>query len=159
MSLCTFPKYYPLHRGFTLVEIMVIVVIIGMLAALAIPGFRQIHRSAVSKRYINDVRQIRGAVERYTLENGAYPPNGSASMAAVMRGYVPDSVMDATKTPLGGVWDWDYQQSGIIAMISVWQPTATDEQLLDIDKTIDDGDLSTGIFRKANNKASYIMEL
>ena len=76
-----------------------------------------------------------------------------------MRGYVPDSVMDATTTPLGGVWDWDYQQGGITAMISVWQPSASDEQLLDIDRTIDDGNLGTGIFRKANNKASYIMEL
>lgn len=139
-------------------EIMVVVVIIGMLAALAIPGFRQIHRSAVSKRYINDVRQIRDAVERYTLENGAYPANASAAMHTSMAGYVPDSVMNASSTPFGGVWDWDYQQSGITAMVSVWRFTVTDDQLLDIDRTIDDGDLSTGIFRKANGKASYIME-
>lgn len=145
-------------RGFTLVEIMIVVVIIGLLAAIAIPAFQRVQRSAISKRYINDVRQIRDAVERYTLENGGYPPNGSASIHPSLSGYVPDSVMTSTTTPLGGVWDWDYQQSGITAMVSVWQFTASDAQLLDIDRTIDDGNLATGIFRKANGKASYILE-
>lgn len=143
--------------AFTLVEIMIVVVIIGLLAAMAIPAFKRVQRAAISKRYLNDVRQIRDAVERYTLENGSYPPNGEAGLHPSLNGYVPDSVRRSS-TPLGGVWDWDYQQSGVTAMVSVWNFTASDEQLLDIDRTIDDGNLSSGIFRKANGKASYIME-
>ncbi len=138
---------------------MIVVVIIGLLAAMALPAFKRVQRSAISKRYLNDVRQIRDAVERYTLELGAYPPNGSASLHSSLAGYVPDSLMTSTITPLGGVWDWDYQQSGITAMVSVWRYTCSDEQLLDIDRTIDDGNLATGMFRRANGKASYIMEL
>jgi prepilin-type N-terminal cleavage/methylation domain-containing protein len=146
------------RRGFTLVEIMVVVVIIGMLAAIALPAFQRVKLSAVSKRYINDARQVRDAAERYALENGNFPPNGIASLHANLRGYVPDALFAATTTPLGGVWDWDYQQDGFTASISVYQFTAATEQLRDIDRTIDDGDLSTGLFRRMGSKAIYIIQ-
>ena len=145
-------------RGFTLVEIMVVVVVIGLLAAMALPALQRVKQSAVSKRYINDARQIRDAVERYALENGGFPPNGIAGFDPALQGYVPDSLYHSTTTALGGVWDWDYQQNGITASISVYQYTVSDTQLLDIDRTIDDGNLNTGLFRKIGNKAVYVIQ-
>jgi prepilin-type N-terminal cleavage/methylation domain-containing protein len=144
------------RRAFTLVEIMIVVVIIGLLAAMALPAFKRVQRSALSKRYINDARQIRDAAERYALENGNFPPNGTMSLHASLRGYVPDKLFGAS--PIGGVWDWDYQQNGFTACISVYQFTASDEQLLDIDRTLDDGNLSAGYFRKMSDKAVYIIQ-
>jgi prepilin-type N-terminal cleavage/methylation domain-containing protein len=144
-------------RGFTLVEIMVVVVIIGLLAALALPAFKRVQRSAVSKRYLNDVRVIRDGAERYAMENGNFPPNGTASLHADLQGYVPAAMFTA-KTPLGGAWDWDYQQNGFTAAVSVYQFTATDEQLLDIDRSIDDGNLNSGMFRKDGAKAIYVIQ-
>ncbi|HUR56778.1 MAG TPA: prepilin-type N-terminal cleavage/methylation domain-containing protein [Opitutaceae bacterium] len=145
------------RRAFTLVEIMIVVVIIGLLAAMALPAFKRVQRSALSKRYINDARQIRDAAERYALENGTFPPNGIGAIHPSLRGYVPDGLFGAS--PIGGVWDWDYQQNGITASISVWQFTVSDEQLLDIDRTIDDGNLNTGYFRKISDKAVYVIQL
>ncbi len=136
---------------------MVVVVIIGLLAALALPAFKRVQRSAVSKRYLNDVRVIRDGAERYAMENGNFPPNGTASLHSALRGYVPPALFTDT-TPLGGVWDWDYQQNGFTASVSVYQFTATDEQLLDIDRSIDDGNLNAGMFRKDGAKAIYVIQ-
>jgi prepilin-type N-terminal cleavage/methylation domain-containing protein len=146
------------RRGFTLVEIMVVVVIIGLLAAVALPAFKRVQRSAIAKRYINDARQIRDAAERYALENGNFPPNGIGALHPSLTGCVPASLFTATTTPLGGVWDWDYQQDGFTASVSVYLFTATDAQLLDIDRTIDDGNLTTGLFRKMGSKAIWVIQ-
>src|SRR2546425_1963563 len=56
--------------AFTLVEIMIVVAIIGLLAALAIPGFVKARKQSQGRRIINDVRQMDAAVDQWALENG-----------------------------------------------------------------------------------------
>jgi prepilin-type N-terminal cleavage/methylation domain-containing protein len=56
--------------GFTLVEIMIVVAIIGLLAAIAIPNFVRAREQAQAKSCINNLRQIDGAVDQYALEAG-----------------------------------------------------------------------------------------
>jgi type IV pilus assembly protein PilA len=69
------PQYYT--GGFTLVEIMVVVVIIGLLAALAIPAFNKSRELSREKAITNNLRQIAAAAQQYILEQGvtaaAYP--------------------------------------------------------------------------------------
>ena len=58
------------YWGFTLVEIMVVVAIIALLAALAVPGFLRARRRSQASRVVNDLRLIDSAVDQYALVNG-----------------------------------------------------------------------------------------
>jgi type IV pilus assembly protein PilA len=57
-------------KGFTLVEIMIVVVIIGLLAAMAIPAFQKVRKASQDKAVLNNARQLSGAADQYYLENG-----------------------------------------------------------------------------------------
>ena len=55
--------------GFTLVEIMIVVAIIGLLAAIAIPNFVKARTTAQKNACIANLKQIDGAKEQWALEN------------------------------------------------------------------------------------------
>ena len=57
------------RKGFTLVEIMIVVVIIGLLAAMAIPAFQKVRENSIRSRMDNDARQLASAAQQYFLEN------------------------------------------------------------------------------------------
>lgn len=57
-------------EGFTLVEIMIVVVIIGLLAAMAIPAFQKVEATAQDKTVLNNMRQLSAAADQYFLEYG-----------------------------------------------------------------------------------------
>jgi prepilin-type N-terminal cleavage/methylation domain-containing protein len=57
------------RRGFTLVEIMIVVAIIALLASIAVPGFLRARKRSQASRIINDLRLIDGALDMYAIEN------------------------------------------------------------------------------------------
>lgn len=60
--------------GFTLVEIMIVVAIIGLLAAIAIPSFLNARKRSMASACKNNIRQISGAVDQYRLDHNNTSP-------------------------------------------------------------------------------------
>ena len=56
------------RAGFTLVEIMIVVAIIALLAAIAVPGFLRARKRSQASKIINDLRLISAAVDQYAIE-------------------------------------------------------------------------------------------
>ena len=56
------------HTGFTLVEIMIVVAIIALLAAIAVPGFLRARKRSQAAKMLNDLRMIDAACDQYAIE-------------------------------------------------------------------------------------------
>jgi prepilin-type N-terminal cleavage/methylation domain-containing protein len=65
-----FKKLQTKPGGFTLVEIMIVVAIIALLAAIAVPGFLRARKRSQASKILNDLRMIDGAVDQYAIETG-----------------------------------------------------------------------------------------
>jgi prepilin-type N-terminal cleavage/methylation domain-containing protein len=83
--------------GFTLIEILIVVIILGVLAAIVIPAFSQHSSDAHLNVCLENLRLIQGALSIYRMKVGTYP-----SSANDLVGYwTTDPVC-----PLGGSYDW-----------------------------------------------------
>ena len=104
------------HRGFTLIEIMVVVVIIGMLATLILPKVLGRQDEAMVAKAKSDIRAISSAVKLYKLDNFKYPAslNDLVSGGPKGRGYL-DKV---PKDPWGN--DYQYTNPGSHLEFDVW---------------------------------------
>lgn len=61
------------QRGFTLIELMMVIAIIGLLASITLTSVATVRNKARDTRRVTDVKQLAGAVELYRLANGTYP--------------------------------------------------------------------------------------
>ena len=149
------------QRGFTLIEIMVVVVIIGVLASMVLPVFQRVQLRSQTRTLANDFRVFSQAFEVYATQNGVWPHNAGATVVpAGMSGDFKTDVWQAA-TPIGGQWNWDNSPGGFTftAGISITNFTCTQAQLLDLDALIDDGNLATGNFQQVGpNRVTYILE-
>ena len=84
------------NKGFTLVEIMIVVAIIGLLAAIAIPNFVRARTQSQKNACINNLRQIDGAVQQWALEN-----KQAASVSATAPDVLP-YLKSSVMCPSGG---------------------------------------------------------
>lgn len=76
-------NYYRHSSGFTLIEVMVVVVILGILAALIVPKIMSRPEQARLVRVKQDIMSIQSALDLYKLDNGLYPTTDQGLQALV----------------------------------------------------------------------------
>ena len=92
------------NAGFTLVEIMIVVAIIGLLAAIAIPNFVKARATSQANACINNMRQIDAAVQQFALEKGK-TTGASVSWPTDLTPYIKLNANSSIPAcPAGGVY-------------------------------------------------------
>ncbi|MHC5082985.1 MAG: type II secretion system protein [Planctomycetota bacterium] len=148
--------------GFTLVEILIVVVILGILATLVIPQFTGFSKEAELGTFVTDVRHFAAAAEYYRAKTGLYlEDSGSGSVPAGWETYI-DTRKWTNVTPLGGVWDFELNSFGITSGFGVHfdgsGATRDDAYMQEVDAAFDDGDLTSGFFQKlAADRYYYVI--
>jgi len=154
--------------GFTLVEIMIVVVIIGLLAAMAIPAFQKVQTNSRVSRFASDIRTFASGLETMMLEAGALPGDPSTGSLAGGHADLADYINAATyaqETSIGGRWDIDSSDMGLNCVVGVdfgGAPNSEQLRMLEaVDELIDDGNLTTGIFQgyESNRRGYLTIEL
>lgn len=137
----------PQRRGFTLVEIMIVVVVIGLLATIAIPLFGRVFQNGQNARFMSDLRTFRDALDICVAETGALDHGSSSgTLAPSLALYIQEGAF-TEESPIGGNWDVEFNKSGVTLGVGVHNYTCSADQLADIDAAYDNGDLSSGNMR------------
>ncbi len=143
-------------KGFTLIEVLIVVVIIGVLAAIALPAFTRYMRNARAASFAADIRTLAGAGNQYALESGYWVEETNAGVYPTeLEGYFSEQKY-ALGSSLGGQWNFEqYGLGDFTSAVGVSGASESDEVFAIVDKRIDDGNLATGIFQKLGDKSYY----
>lgn len=118
------------HAGFTLVEIMIVVAVIALLAAIAVPGFLRARKRSQAAKVLNDLRMIDSALDQYAIETGK--KTGDPIAIVDWTNYVKkDSILYATGKDL---FSQDYGPQTVDQLPKV--PAATFASLSDVADTV-----------------------
>ncbi|MHC4081639.1 MAG: prepilin-type N-terminal cleavage/methylation domain-containing protein [Planctomycetota bacterium] len=150
-------------RGFTLIEILIVVIILGTLASIVIAQFTGVSDDAEKTAFITSGRTFVDAAQRYRLDTGRFPNGAPGQLPPGFGDYVTAHQWEGV-TPIGGLWDSATDAYGFTASLGVFfgagapSPHQDDAYMQKIDALIDDGDLTTGSFQKvANTRYFYVV--
>jgi prepilin-type N-terminal cleavage/methylation domain-containing protein len=163
----------PLHRsnssrvGYTILEIVVVLTVIGILAAIAVPYIKRAKQSAVISTLENDLRVFSQEFKDFELNFSTYPP--SQSTPGLYPIGMENRMSHTWKDPsvIGGTYRWVYSggdnADDLYAYIEVTGNTSDTlridtDRLSEIDYDLDDGNPSTGKVQLRGLSIRYYIE-
>jgi type II secretory pathway pseudopilin PulG len=155
--------------GFTILELGIVTVILGLISGVAMPAYQRIQRNSRFGVLNNDFRVFASAFQQYNTVNATWPAYNAAvgTFPAGMDQYLRKSNW-GTPTVFRGYYNWDYNitHNGVkvkaaIAIYSTAQSTfvMTQAEMQQFDNRYDDGNLKTGNFQMGfQNSPVYVIE-
>ncbi len=146
------------RSGFSLIEVMIVVTIIGILSALAIAAYDRSRRNTQNTRFFNDLRVLAHALEICVMDTGhsdqgAEPGMLTQEYAQYLR---PEIWMKGPN--IGGKWDVEYNNYGIGLAVGASGYTVPLDQIWEIDAEFDDGNLQSGILQLTGGSFCWILQ-
>lgn len=156
-------KHYVMKRvrpsGFTLMEIMIVVVIVGLLAVLALPAFKKARINAQASVIVNNFRSFSGSFQTYNLDTGEWPAEH------MVAGAVPPGMEGTLKAsdwiegcPINGYYAFENPDDGNSVAVLLVANDMNIALQTRVDTLMDDGDLATGLIRGDNQSLDYYLE-
>lgn len=150
-----------MRTAFTLIEVIIIVIVIGILAAVAAPKFVGAQADTELASTAEDLRAIENAVSMYYAKHGAYPRDVNRSQAvSVLAPYFKADNPFEKPAPIGGVYDYEGPPNWSPVQISIRSErrgSHSEETAIELDEYMDNGDLKTGTIRRKGNRTYYII--
>ena len=133
-------------RGFTLVEILIVVVILGILAAIVIPQFTEASTESKESRLASDLQMVRAQIELYKIQHNDDLPGTVAGVTfeqAMTTYTLQDGTQAAVQAPANGVYGPYMQRTPINPFIAI--AANADDVATEADGTVAvPGDATTG---------------
>jgi len=153
------------RNGFTLIEMVVVIMVIGVLAAMVVPKFAGAHTDATVVAAGEDILAMTQALENHKSTKGFWPVDTATGVSPpeITANFKGSSPFEKP-CPIGSAYDYDNQSVGSVKVITIALkstialpgPTIVDAQALD--EFIDDGVLNTGRFRSTSS-GSYVYRI
>lgn len=158
-DVANFRAKYTKQSGFTLLELMLVVAILGLLSTFAMASYDSyITRSKLTET-ANQLGHFSREFEIWKQVHGRFPNDSHIVLPPDAPQLNINEDQWLATTALGGTWNWEGPDGNAFAGISIMGPTASEEHLRQFDAILDDGNLSTGKFRRVKaGRVTYILE-
>ncbi|MEM7810935.1 MAG: prepilin-type N-terminal cleavage/methylation domain-containing protein [Planctomycetota bacterium] len=147
------------RAGFTLVELIVVVAVLGLLAAVAMPKFSGVADESRRSAFAAQLGTFVDALETYHAEHGSWPSDSpTRQMPSELSPYLNAAAWES-RTPLDGEWDFEPNVGGVTAAVGVqyYYGTPVPADLEAVDAVLDDGNTETGSLRWVTTDRFYFV--